>query len=35
MASQETDYGDFDFEAEGELDILADITWADDDLSDI
>lgn len=35
MASQETDYGDFDFEAEEELDILADITWADDDLSDI
>lgn len=35
VASQETDYGDFDFEAEEELDILADITWADDDLSDI
>lgn len=35
MASQETDYGDFDLEAEEELDILADITWADDDLSDI
>ncbi|KAL1861369.1 hypothetical protein Daus18300_008900 [Diaporthe australafricana] len=34
VASQETDYGDFDFEA-GELDMLADITWADDDLSDI
>lgn len=34
VASQETDYGDFDFGA-GELDILADITWADDDLSDI
>lgn len=35
VASQETDYGDFDFEAEEELDLLADITWADDDLSDI
>lgn len=35
VASQETDYGDFDFEAEEELDVLADITWADDDLSDI
>lgn len=35
MASQETDYGDFDFEAGGELEMLADITWADDDLSDI
>lgn len=35
VASQETDYGDFDFDAGGELDMLADITWADDDLSDI
>ncbi|KAK7697100.1 hypothetical protein SLS64_013893 [Diaporthe eres] len=35
VASQETDYGDFDFDAGGELDLLADITWADDDLSDI
>lgn len=35
VASQETDYGDFDFEAGAELDLLADITWADDDLSDI
>ncbi|KAI3399491.1 hypothetical protein diail_6753 [Diaporthe ilicicola] len=34
VASQETDYGDFDFEA-GELDLLADVTWAEDDLSDI
>lgn len=34
VASQETDYGDFEFGA-GELEILADITWADDDLSDI
>lgn len=31
-ASQETDYGDFDFEAGGELDILADMAWVDDDL---
>lgn len=35
VASQETDYGDFDFDAGAELDMLADITWADDDLSDI
>lgn len=35
VASQETDYGDFDFDAGEELDLLADITWADDDLSDI
>lgn len=32
-ASQETDYGDFDFEAgEEELGILADMAWLDDDL---
>lgn len=35
VASQETDYGDFDFEAGAELDMLADFTWAEDDLSDI
>jgi hypothetical protein len=35
LASQETDYGEFDLEAEGELELLADIMWADDDLSDI
>lgn len=32
-ASQETDYGDFDFDAgEEELGILADMAWVDDDL---
>jgi hypothetical protein len=33
--SQETDYGDFDFEAgEDELAILADMAWLDDDLDE-
>lgn len=31
-ASQETDYGDFDFGAGDELGILADMAWIDDDL---
>ncbi|KAK7733019.1 hypothetical protein SLS53_008348 [Cytospora paraplurivora] len=31
-ASQETDYGDFDFSAEDELGVLADMAWMDDDL---
>lgn len=31
-ASQETDYGDFDFDAGDELGILADMAWVEDDL---
>lgn len=33
-ASQETDYGDFDFEAGEELGILTDMAWIDDDLEE-
>ncbi|KUI64839.1 hypothetical protein VM1G_01260 [Cytospora mali] len=31
-ASQETDYGDFDFDAGDELGVLIDMAWVDDDL---
>ncbi|KUI62325.1 hypothetical protein VP1G_09453 [Cytospora mali] len=33
-ASQETDYGDFDFDAGDEFDVLIDMAWVDDDLDE-